>query len=162
QDWHALAYEGWRDRVLFQRARSLRVLVGSPTSVSGYSEPRGVMKRPPHYALDCSTSKLVCTRRWEKIMEASEREQACQDFGVTTGGGESILRMKTRAYPTRTSIAAKMISQATSVRSESGTDVEASSAARLQATGDIGSGGGMVTSCSVNCMNDNSTASPEI
>ncbi|KAG3133699.1 hypothetical protein PC128_g26304 [Phytophthora cactorum] len=89
RDWQVLAYEGCRDRELFQRECELyeQWLVTQPPSVErpDYPEPQGLATRPPQDSLERPGDRLTCAERWDKIMEERARAEATQTSGVTTG-----------------------------------------------------------------------------
>ncbi|KAG3130971.1 hypothetical protein PI124_g18804 [Phytophthora idaei] len=89
-DRQVLAYEGCRDRELFQRECEFyeQWLATQPPSVKrpDYSEPQGLATRPPQDSLECPRDRLTCAEHWDKIMNESERAEASQTPGVTTGG----------------------------------------------------------------------------
>ncbi|KAG3076869.1 hypothetical protein PI124_g18128 [Phytophthora idaei] len=89
RDWQVLAYEGCRDRELFQRECELyeQWLATQPPSVErpDYPEPQGLATRPPQDSLELSGDRLTCAERWDKIMEERARTEATQTSGVTTG-----------------------------------------------------------------------------
>ncbi|KAG2770689.1 hypothetical protein PC116_g27905 [Phytophthora cactorum] len=109
RDWQVLAYEGCRDRELFQRECELyeQWLVTQPPSVErpDYPEPQGLVTRPPQDSLERPGDRLTCAERWDKIMEERARAEATQTSGVTTGdpievqfpGVSQIARSRTRA-----------------------------------------------------------------
>ncbi|KAG3045405.1 hypothetical protein PC121_g21291 [Phytophthora cactorum] len=89
RDWQVLAYEGCRDRELFQRECELyeQWLATQPPSVErpDYPEPQGLATRPPQDSLERPGDRLTCAERWDKIMEERARAEATQTPGVTTG-----------------------------------------------------------------------------
>ncbi|KAG3239169.1 hypothetical protein PI124_g15891 [Phytophthora idaei] len=89
RDWQVLAYEGCRDRELFQRECELyeQWLAAQPPSVErpDYPEPQGLATRPPQDSLECPGDRLTCAERWDKIMDDRARTEATQTSGVTTG-----------------------------------------------------------------------------
>ncbi|KAG4039273.1 hypothetical protein PC123_g25172 [Phytophthora cactorum] len=89
RDWQVLAYEGCRDRELFQRECELyeQWLATQPPSVErpDYPEPQGLATRPPQDSLEHPGDRLTCAERWDKIMEERARAEATKTSGVTTG-----------------------------------------------------------------------------
>ncbi|KAG3074368.1 hypothetical protein PI125_g22010 [Phytophthora idaei] len=140
RDWQVLAYEGCRDRELFQRECKLyeRWLATQPPSVErpDYPEPQGVAMRPPQDSLECPGDRLTCAERWDNIMKERESVEASQTSGVTTGdpievqfsGGSSDSETSTtreytlanedsRAHPRGLVAAVKMVDTVSSVHS---------------------------------------------
>ncbi|KAI9981079.1 hypothetical protein PInf_010488 [Phytophthora infestans] len=89
QDWQVLAYEGCRDRELFQRECEIyeQWLATQPSAVDrpNYLEPSGVLARPLEDSLLDSSDRLTCAERWALILEERERVEACLASGVTAG-----------------------------------------------------------------------------
>ncbi|KAG2789747.1 hypothetical protein PC116_g7253 [Phytophthora cactorum] len=77
RDWQVLAYEGCRDRELFQHECELfeQWSAAQPPSVErpNYPEPHGIMARPPEDPLVTSADRFTCAERWEQIMKERER-----------------------------------------------------------------------------------------
>ncbi|KAI9984230.1 hypothetical protein PInf_005541 [Phytophthora infestans] len=89
QAWQVLAYEGCRDRELFQRECEIyeQWLATQPSAVErpDYPEPSEVLARPLEDSLMDSSDRLTCAERWAMIMEERERVEACLSSGVTAG-----------------------------------------------------------------------------
>ncbi|KAI9990221.1 hypothetical protein PInf_021030 [Phytophthora infestans] len=89
QNWQVLAYEGCRDRKLFQRECEIyeQWLATQPSAVErpDYPQPRGVLARPFEDLQMDSDYRRTCAERWAMIMEERELAKACLASGVTAG-----------------------------------------------------------------------------
>ncbi|KAG2967831.1 hypothetical protein PC118_g18355 [Phytophthora cactorum] len=184
RDWQVLAYEGCRDRELFQRECELyeQWLVTQPPSVErpDYPESQEIATRPPQDSLEGPGDRLTCAERWEKIMEEGERPETCHASGVTIGDSVDVQRPESssdgetaasrgvnitiedscrHAHGRRSNM--KVVQPATNVRLESSADIGPPDLVTITLEG-ICPSDEPPTSCSMIILSEDSATSPEV
>ncbi|KAG2889321.1 hypothetical protein PC117_g24715 [Phytophthora cactorum] len=184
RDWQVLAYEGCRDRELFQRECELyeQWLATQPPSVErpDYPESQEIATRPPQDSLEGPGDRLTCAERWEKIMEEGERPETCHASGVTIGDSVDVQRPESssdgetaasrgvnitiedscrHAHGRRSNM--KVVQPATNVRLESSADIGPPDLVTITLEG-ICPSDEPPTSCSMIILSEDSATSPEV
>ncbi|KAG4041498.1 hypothetical protein PC123_g22990 [Phytophthora cactorum] len=184
RDWQVLAYEGCRDRELFQRECELyeQWLATQPPSVErpDYPESQEIATRPPQDSLEGPGDRLTCAERWEKIMEEGERPETCHASGVTIGDSVVVQRPESssdgetaasrgvnitiedscrHAHGRRSNM--KVVQPATNVRLESSADIGPPDLVTITLEG-ICPSDEPPTSCSMIFLSEDSATSPEV